>query len=59
VQDPVGMEIVDSVENLIEQRLDHALVNHHSLLVGLGGTVEFDDVLKIKALEKMIKNFRN
>ncbi len=37
---------MNSVENLVEQRLDHALVDHHSLLVGLGSTMELDDVLK-------------
>ncbi len=35
-----------SVQNLVEQRLDHALVDHHLLLVGLGSAVELDDVLK-------------
>jgi hypothetical protein len=29
-------------------------VNHHSLLVGLGSTVELDDVLKNKQFEKYV-----
>ena len=37
---------MDPVEDLVQQRLDHPLVDHHSLFVGLGSAVEFDYVLK-------------
>ena len=41
------MEVVDPVEDLVEQRLDHALVHHDLLLVGLGSAVELDDVPQV------------
>ena len=44
---PVGVEIMNPVENLVQQRLDHALVHHDLLLVGLRRTVELDDVPQV------------
>ena len=38
---------MDPVEDLVEQRLDHALVHHDLLLVGLGSAVELDDVPQV------------
>lgn len=48
MEDPVGVQVVDAVQDLIEQRLDHALGRVHGLLVGLGRSVELDDVLPNK-----------
>jgi hypothetical protein len=39
------VQVVDAVEDLVEQRLDHALGHHHWLLVRFGGTVKFYYVL--------------
>ena len=47
MEHPVGVEVVDSVEDLVEERLDHALVDHDLLLVGLGRAVELDDVPQV------------
>ena len=47
VEYPVGVEVVDAVEDLVEERLDHALVDHDLLLVGLGRPVELDDVPQV------------
>ena len=38
---------MDPVEDLVQQRLDHALVHHDLLLVGLGRAVELDDVPQV------------
>ena len=37
---------MNPVEDLVEQRLDHSLVDHHSFFVGLGSAVELDNVLE-------------
>lgn len=37
---------MDPVQNLVEQRLNHTLVDHNLLLIGLGRPVKFDNVLK-------------
>lgn len=42
---PVGMEVMDPIQNLIQERLHHPSWQLHRLLVGLGGAMEFDDVL--------------
>lgn len=47
VQNPIGMEVVDAIENLVEERLDHALVHHDLLLAGLGRPVVLDDVPEV------------
>ena len=47
MEHPVGVEVVDAVEDLVEERLDHALVDHDLLLVGLGRPVELDDVPQV------------
>ena len=47
MEHPVGVEVVDAVEDLVEERLDHALVDHDLLLVGLGRAVELDDVPQV------------
>lgn len=46
VEDPVGVEVMDPVQNLIQQRLDHPSGKLHGFFVGLGGTVELDNMLK-------------
>jgi len=46
VQDPVGVQIVDAVQDLVEQRLYHPTGQLERLLIGLGGSVELDDVLQ-------------
>ena len=46
VQDPVGMEVVDSIQDLEQQGLHHALGHLHSrLLASFDCTVILDDVL--------------
>ena len=47
MEHPVGVEVVDAVEDLVEERLDHPLVDHDLLLVGLGRPVELDDVPQV------------
>ena len=36
-----------SIENLIQQGLDHSLIDHNLLFIGFCGSVEFDDVPKV------------
>ncbi len=50
------MQVVDAVQNLVEQRLDHALVHHYLSLVGLGLAVKLDNVLE-GASKKLITLF--
>lgn len=45
VEHPVGVKVMDPIQNLIQERLHHPAGQLHGLLVGLGGTVELDDVL--------------
>lgn len=45
VEHPVGMKVMDPIQNLIEQRLDHPSGQLHGLLVRLRRPVELDDVL--------------
>ena len=46
VENPVGMEVMDPIQNLIQERFHHPSGQLHGLLVGLGGAVELDDVLR-------------
>lgn len=46
VENPVGMEVMDPIQNLIQERLHHPSRKLHGLLVGLGGSVELNDVLQ-------------
>lgn len=46
VEHPVGMEVMDPIQNLIQERLHHPSRQLHWLLVGLRSTVELDDVLR-------------
>ena len=49
VEHPVGMEVVDSIQDLVQQRLHHALGHlHRVLLASLDRTVVLDDVLRRK-----------
>ena len=49
VEHPVGMEVVDSIQYLVQQRLHHALGHlHRVLLAPLDRTVVLDDVLRRK-----------
>ena len=46
MKDPVRVEVVDAVENLIQQRFDHVLRGlDRGLLAGFGCSMKFDDVL--------------
>lgn len=45
MQDPVGMEVMDAIQNLIEQRLHHSSRQLKRLLVGLRCSVELNNVL--------------
>lgn len=45
VEHPVGVKVMDPIQNLVEQRLDHPSGELHGLLVGLRRPVEFDDML--------------
>lgn len=47
VQDPVRVQIMDSIQDLIQQTLHHSLRHHDGLLVGLRRSVELDDVPQI------------
>lgn len=46
MEDPVGVEVMDSIQDLVEQRLDHSPGQLKGLLVGLGRSVELNNVLQ-------------
>lgn len=46
MEDPVGVEVMDAIQNLVEQRLDHSSRQLKRLLVGLGRSVELNNVLR-------------
>lgn len=46
MEDPVGVEVMDAIQNLVEQRLDHSSRQLKWLLVGLGCSVELNNVLQ-------------
>lgn len=46
VKHPVSVEVMDAIQNLVEQRLDHSSWKLKWLLVGLGGSVELNNVLR-------------
>ena len=49
MEHPVGMEVVDSIQDLEQQGLHHTLGHlHRVLLASLDGTVVLDDVLRKK-----------
>lgn len=45
MEDPVGVEVMDAVQDLVEERLDHSSGQLKRLLVGLGRSVELNNVL--------------
>ena len=45
MEDPVGVQVVDAVQDLVEQGLDHSSGQLQGLLIGLGGSVELYNVL--------------
>lgn len=45
MEDPVGMKVMDAIQDLVEQRLDHSSRQLKWLLVGLGCSVELNNVL--------------
>ena len=47
VKNPVGVEVVNTIKDLIEQTLHHSLVDQQGLLVRLGRSVVFDDVPEV------------
>lgn len=46
MEDPVGVEVMDAIQDLVEQRLDHSSRQLKWLLVGLGRSVELNNVLR-------------
>lgn len=46
MEDPVGVEVMDAIQDLVEQRLDHSSRQLKWLLVGLGRSVELNNVLQ-------------
>ena len=47
MQNPVGVEVVDPIKYLVEERLDHGVgYDRLWLLSHFDGSVVFDDVLK-------------
>ncbi len=57
VQDPVGVEVMNPIKDLVQERLHHAFVHHHLPLVGFGLPVELDDVLETRK-RKVLHSFR-
>ena len=55
MQDPVGVEIVDAVQDLVEERLDHVPGNVDLLTFGLARSVELDDMLQERKNESLIQ----
>ena len=47
MKNPVGVEVVNTIKDLIEQTLHHSLVDQQGLLVRLGRSVVFDDVPEV------------
>jgi hypothetical protein len=47
VEDPVLVKIVDPIEDLVEQALDHSFGNHHCSLGSFRGAMELDDVPQV------------
>ena len=47
VKNPVGVEVVNTVQDLIEKTFHHSLVHQQRFLVGLGRSVVFDDVPEV------------
>lgn len=45
MKDPIGVEVMDAIQDLVEQRLDHSSRQLKWLLVGLGRSVELNNVL--------------
>lgn len=45
MEDPIGVEVMDAIQDLVEQRLDHSSRQLKWLLVGLGRSVELNNVL--------------
>lgn len=48
MEDPVSVQVMDAVQDLVEQRFDHSPRQLKWLLVGLGCSVELYNVLKNK-----------
>lgn len=46
MEDPVGVEVMDAIQDLVEQRLDHSSRQLKWLFVGLGRSVELNNVLQ-------------
>ena len=47
MKNPVGVQVVDTVQDLIEKTFHHPLVDQQGLLVGLGRPVVLDDVPQV------------
>lgn len=46
MKDPVGVKVMDAIQDLVQQRLDHSSRQLKRLLVGLGRSVELNNVLQ-------------
>lgn len=49
---PVGVQVVDPIQYLVQKGLDHILWNLLRLLVSLGSTMVLDDVLRVRSGKK-------
>lgn len=47
MQNPIAVQVVNAVQYLIQQTLDHAFRHHDRLFILFGGSVEFDDVPQV------------
>ena len=54
MQDPVGVEVVNPIEYLVQKRLNHVLGNLLRLLISLGSPVVLDNVLGTSRDEKTV-----
>ena len=54
VQDPVGVEVVNPIEYLVQKRLNHVLGNLLRLLISFGSAVVLDNVLGTSRGEKTV-----
>ena len=59
MQNPVRMKIMDAIQDLIKQRLNHPFRNRNSLLLGFGCSMIFDYVLWEKMKRKYNSSTHN
>lgn len=54
MEDPVSVQVMDAVQDLVEQRFDHSPRQLKWLLVGLGCSMELYNVLKNKTIKESL-----